>query len=80
MPTKNPRVNTVLEPPLFRAVERLARSDRVSLSEKVRDLVRDAVELVEDERLESLARDRREAAPVRRWLSGDEVRRRLKLR
>jgi hypothetical protein len=80
VPTKNPRVNTVLEPPLFQAVERLARSDGVSLSEKVRDLVREAVELVEDERLEAIARDRRTGAPTRRWLSGDEVRRRLKLR
>lgn len=80
MPTRNPRVNTVLEPPLFRAVERLARSDRVSLSEKVRDLVREAVELVEDERLESIARDRQAGVRTRRWLSGDEVRRRLKLR
>jgi hypothetical protein len=80
VPTKNPRVNTVLEPPLFRAVERLAKSDRVSLSEKVRDLVREAVELVEDEGLEEVARKRRASAPKRRWLSGDEVRRRLKLR
>ena len=80
MPTKNPRVNTVLEPPLFRAVERLARYDGVSLSQKVRDLVRDAVELVEDERLESIARERQDAAPGRRPLSSGEVRRRLKLR
>ena len=80
MPTRKPRINAVLEPPLFRAVERLARYDDVSLSEKVRDLVRDAVELVEDERLESLARERRTAGPRKRWLSGDEVRRRLKLR
>ncbi len=80
MPTKKPRVNTVLEPPLFRAVERLAIYDGVSLSEKVRDLVRDAIELVEDERLESLAGRRRDAAPAKRWLSGEQVRRRLKLR
>ena len=80
VPTKKPRVNTVLELPLFRAVERLARYDDVSLSEKVRDLVREAVELVEDERLEALALARRTGAAKRRWLSGDEVRRRLKLR
>ncbi len=79
MPTRNPRVNTVLEPPLFRAVERLAKADRVSLSEKVRDLVREAVELVEDEALESLARDRRWRAPRARLLSHAEVRRRLNL-
>jgi hypothetical protein len=80
VPTKNPRVNTVLDPPLFRAVERLAKNDHVSLSEKVRDLVREAVELFEDEGLESIARERRIGAPKGRWLSGDEVRRRLKLR
>jgi hypothetical protein len=80
VPTKNPRVNTVLEPPLFRAVERLARGDRVSLSQKIRDLVREAVELFEDEGLEALARERRARAPKGRWLSGDEARRRLKLR
>lgn len=79
MPTRNPRVNAVLEPPLFRVVERLAKTDRVSLSEKVRDLVRVAVELVEDEGLESLARERQRRAPRARWLSHAEVRRRLKI-
>jgi hypothetical protein len=79
MPTRNPRVNTVLEPPLFRVVERLAKTGGVSLSEKVRDLVREAVELVEDEGLESLARARRRRAPRARLLSHAEVRRRLHL-
>jgi hypothetical protein len=79
MPTKNPRVNTVLEPPLFRAVERLAKADQVSLSEKVRDLVREAVELAEDEGLETIARARRNRNPKARWLSHPEVKRRLKL-
>jgi hypothetical protein len=78
MPTKNPRVNTVLEPPLFRAVERLAKADQVSLSEKVRDLVREAVELVEDEGLETIARARRNRSPKARWFSHSEVKRRLK--
>ncbi len=49
MPSKNPRVNAVLEEPLFRAVQVLARREGVSLSQKVRDLVREAVELAEDE-------------------------------
>jgi hypothetical protein len=71
-------VNTVLEPPLFRAVERLAKADQVSLSEKVRDLVREAVELAEDEGLETIARARRNRNPKARWLSHSEVKRRLK--
>jgi hypothetical protein len=37
---KNPRVNVVLEKPLYAKVERLAKKDGVSLSLKVRDLVK----------------------------------------
>jgi hypothetical protein len=80
MPAKNPRVNTVLETPLFRVVQRLAKNDGVSLSEKVRDLVREAVELVEDEGLEALARTRRELRPKAKLLTHAEVKRRLNLR
>ena len=59
MPSMHPRINTVLEPPLYKAVKRLADRDRVSLSQKVRDLVRDALELVEDAALEELVTERR---------------------
>ena len=77
MPSKNPRVNTVLEEPLFRTVETLARREGVSLSQKVRDLVREAVELVEDEGLESIV-ERRRAAGRGRWITHTEVERRIK--
>ncbi len=48
MPTKRPRLNVVLEPPTFRSVARLAARDKVSLSLKARDLIREALELHED--------------------------------
>jgi metal-responsive CopG/Arc/MetJ family transcriptional regulator len=48
MPTKNPRINVVLEKPLYNNVERLAERDGVSLSLKVRDLVKEALEIEED--------------------------------
>ena len=48
MATKNPRLNVVLETPLYSAVERLAKKDHVSLSFKARDLIREALELYED--------------------------------
>ena len=48
MPAKNPRINVVLEKPLYRKVEGLAKRDGVSLSLKVRDLVREALEVEED--------------------------------
>ena len=62
---------TVLEPPLYREVERLARAEQVSLSSKVRDLVREALDLVEDTGWERLVSRRRSGKG--RWLSHDEV-------
>jgi hypothetical protein len=44
MPTKNPRINVVLERLLYNNVERLAERDGISLSLKVRDLVKAALE------------------------------------
>jgi len=48
MPTTNPRLNVVLEPPLYSVVKRLAERDGVSLSLKARDLIRQAIEYCED--------------------------------
>jgi len=71
MPTQLKRINTVLEPPLYREVERLARGDRVSLSQKVRDLVREALDLVEDAGWEKLVAERKRRKT--RWLTHEEV-------
>jgi hypothetical protein len=48
MPTKMPRLNVVLEKPLYLAIVRLARKDGVSLSLKARDLIKEALESLED--------------------------------
>lgn len=48
MPTKQPRLNVVLEPRSFRSIEHLAARDGVSLSMKARDLIHEALELHED--------------------------------
>ena len=48
MPTKNPRVNVALEHPLFECVSSWARCDGISLSLKVRDVVKAAVEAEEN--------------------------------
>lgn len=58
MPTKNPRVNVVLERPLYESLRRWAKRDGVSLSLKMRDLVREAFEAEEDRVLARLAEDR----------------------
>lgn len=48
MSTKNPRLNVVLEPPIYSAIKQLAHRDGVSLSLKARDLIRQAIEYCED--------------------------------
>jgi class 3 adenylate cyclase len=48
MAAKNPRLITVLEPPLYDRLKRAARAEGVSLSSKARDLLRQAIELEED--------------------------------
>ncbi len=58
MPAKNPRVNVVLEKPLFHAVKKLARRDGLSLSLKVRDLIKEALEIEEDIALAAFAESR----------------------
>ncbi len=58
MPTKNPRVNVVLEKPLYNSVRRLAEKEDVSLSIKIRDMVRQALEAEEDSALAEFAEDR----------------------
>lgn len=58
MPTKNPRINVVLEKPLYRSVEQLAERDGLSLSLKVRDLIKEALEIEEDIALGTFADNR----------------------
>jgi hypothetical protein len=58
MPAKNPRVNVVLERPLYEALGRVAKHDGASLSTKARDLLRDALELREDAGLYDIAAER----------------------
>ena len=48
MPAKNPRVNVVLEKPLYDSVRRLAAKEKISLALKIRDLIKDALEAQED--------------------------------
>jgi len=48
MATKNPRLNVVLEPPLYSIIKELAKKEGVSLSLKARDLMRQAIEYCEN--------------------------------
>jgi hypothetical protein len=73
MPTKNPRVNVVLERPLYETLRRVAKRDGVSLSLKVRDLVREALEASEDVVLDKLAQERERSFGRTKALTHKEV-------
>ena len=55
MPTKKPRVNIVVEPPLYSAMHDLATIEGISMSTIARDLIREAIDLREDVALATLA-------------------------
>lgn len=73
MPTKNPRINVVLEKPLYESIKRLAKKDGVSLSLKARDLVKEALELQEDIGLSHFAEERESSFRKTKALKHSEV-------
>ena len=78
MPTTLPRISTVVERPIYEAVAMLAKKDGESLSQKARDLLLEALELVEDVGLEAIVERRRknrgESVPLA------EVKRRFRIK
>jgi predicted DNA-binding ribbon-helix-helix protein len=73
MPVKNPRINVVLEKPLYNTIERLANREGISLSLKVRDLVKEALEIEEDIALSSFAEKREKTFRKEKSLKHSEV-------
>ena len=73
MPAKNPRINVVLEKPLYTALHDLAEDEGVSMSMLMRDLVKEALELREDRALADMAADREKGFDRDKALSHDEV-------
>ncbi|MEW6676076.1 MAG: ribbon-helix-helix protein, CopG family [Nitrospirota bacterium] len=73
MPAKNPRINVVLERPLYKSIQRLAGKEGVSLSLKARDLIREALELYEDEALSRFAEQREKTFSKSKSLKHKEV-------
>jgi len=73
MPAKNPRINVVLEKPLYNALHDLAEDEGVSMSMLMRDLVKEALELREDRALADLATEREKGFDRSKALSHEEV-------
>jgi hypothetical protein len=75
MATKNPRLQVLLEQPLYNAVASLAQEEGVSMSTKARDLIREALEHLEDVVLADIVAVR--ARKPAKLLTMAEMRRRL---
>ena len=73
MPTKNPRINVVLEKPLYSALYDLAEEQGLSLSMLTRDLIKEALELREDRALADFAAERDEDFDRDKALTHKEV-------
>lgn len=73
MPTSNPRINVVLEKPIYDSIQRLAKRDGVSMSMKVRDLVKESIEIEEDAILSSIAERREKTYRRSKALTHDDV-------
>ena len=58
MPAKNPRINIVVEPSLYNAIQELAEEKGVSLSMLARDLIKESLEIYEDVALTRFAEKR----------------------
>jgi metal-responsive CopG/Arc/MetJ family transcriptional regulator len=73
MPTKNARVNVVLEKPLYGTVDEIARNEGVSKSMVVRDLIREAIEIREDIALADFAEKREKKFNTKKALTHKDV-------
>lgn len=73
MPAKSPRINIVLERPLYALIGRMAKQRGLSRSTLTRDLIRDALEIQEDSYLADVAARREASADEKGLLEHDEV-------
>ena len=73
MPAKNPRVNIVVEPPLYSVMHDLAITEGVSMSTLARDLIREAIDLREDVALAAFADTRMKSFNRKVALSNEDV-------
>ncbi len=73
MPTQNPRINIVLDNFLYQNVRLLAKKDNVSLSAKVRDLLKEALEIQEDIALSGFAEEREKSWNDSKALTHDDL-------
>lgn len=73
MPTKNPRINIVLEKKSYEVIKRIAKKEGVSLSLKARDLLNEALEIYEDTILDEIGSEREKTFSRKKAITHDQV-------
>ncbi|MCK9614479.1 MAG: antitoxin, RHH family protein [Candidatus Omnitrophica bacterium] len=73
MPTKNPRLNVVLEPPVYNVLNVLAHRKGISLSLLARDLIKEALEIYEDLYWQRVANLREKTFSYKKALSHKDI-------
>lgn len=73
MPTKNPRLNVVLDPNLYKSLSRLANKEGISLSLLARDLLKESLELREDVYWNEVAQKRDKTFSYKKALSHEDI-------
>jgi hypothetical protein len=73
MPTKNPRINIVLEKPLYNAIKKIAKKEGISISLKARDFIREALETHEDVVLDEIASKREKTFSKKTALTHEDL-------
>lgn len=73
MPTKNPRVNIVLDQTLYNALGRLAARDGISMSLEARDLIKEALETKEDIYWDIVAAERKRTYSAKKAASHKDI-------
>ncbi len=73
MPTKNPRLNVVLEPNLYKALSKIANREGVSLSLLARDLLKESLELHEDIYWQEVSQKRDKTFSYKKALSHKDI-------
>ena len=73
MATKCPRVNLVVEPPLYSVIQNMARLEGVSMSALARELIKEAISLREDAALTCLAEEREKSFIRKKSLTHEQT-------
>ena len=72
MAAKNPRLSIVIEPHIYKLIQRLAKKDETTISKKAKALLMEALDLYEDLGLSTMA-DKREQSLKGKTISHEDA-------